>query len=223
MIQIRDFQDTPQDYELLAQIINTVWGEPTHSADELREWDEERLPKFAHRRFFAAVDDRIVGYGSFEHNPKFYHPQRFWMHLDVFSDARQQGVGGQLYEHMMALLQSDYNAHEVHTITTESRADSIRFLNERGFRESTRDPKSQLNVVSFDGGRFDKPYVSITAMGIEIKVLSDLMQEDAGALYQVYELHQMLVNDVPEPAEHTRVDFDSWLEGYSSTNRGGSF
>lgn len=218
MLQIRDFQKTPQDYENLAHIINTVWGEPTHTVHDLVEMDEERRPQFAHCRFFAEVEGSVVGYGSFEQNPKFYHPQRFWVHLDVLPDARQQGVGGQLYEYMLGLLQSEHNANELHAITTESRADSIHFLNQRGFQESTRDPKSQLNVANFDESRFDKLDAKIAAMGIEIKVLSDLIQEDVGALRHVYELHQTLVNDVPEPAEHTRIDFDSWCEGYSSTN-----
>ena len=55
-------------------------------------------------------------------------------------------------------------------------------------------------------------------MGIEIKALSDLLRDDPNALYKVHELHQMLVQDVPDPAPRTKVDYDSWRDGYSSTN-----
>lgn len=218
VIQIREFQNTPQDYEDLAHIINTVWPESTHTVAELREWDEERLPQFVHRRFTGEMDDRVVGYGSFEQNPKFYHPQRFWIRLDVLPDRRQQRVGGQLYEHILMLLRSEYRAKELHTVTTESRAESIRFLTKRGFQISQRDPKSRLDVASFDRERLHALDAKIATAGVKIKALSDLMQEDVDALHQVYELHQTLVNDVPEPAGHTRVDFDSWCEGYSSAN-----
>lgn len=217
-IKIREFQDRPQDYEVLAYIINNVWREPIYTVDDLKQMDEKRSPKLLHRRFLVELADRVVAYGSFEHNPKFYHTQRIWMHLDVLLDARQQGVGRQLYEHMLALLQSEYKVNELHTITTESRADSIRFLNKRGFQENKRDPKSHLDVVSFDRDRFHQIDANTIATGIEIRVLSDLVQEDADVLHKVYELHQLLVNDVPEPAGHTRVDFESWRESYSSTN-----
>jgi GNAT superfamily N-acetyltransferase len=218
VIQIREFQDTPQDYVTLAHIQNKVWVEPALTADGLRQIDTERAPTFAHRRFLAEMSGQVVGFGSIEHNPKFYHPQRFWMGLDVLPDARRQGIGGYLYEHMLALLQSEYNANELHALTTESRAESIRFLNKRGFQESKRDPKSRLDVASFDGGQFRELRAGIAIAGIEVESLSALMQQDEDALHKVYELHQTLVNDVPEPAEHTRVAFEFWREGYSPAN-----
>lgn len=218
MIQIREFEETQRDYEALAHITNTVWGKPTYNIDDLRHRDEGRPPHCVHHRFLAEMGSRIVGYGSFEHNPKFYHPQRFWMHLDVLPEKRHQGIGRQLYNHMLTILKSEYKANELHAITTESRDYSIRFLHQYGFQQSKRDPKSRLNVANFDGGRFQKLDAKIATMGIKFKVLSDLMQEDATTLRKVYELHQGLINDVPEPAEHTRVSFASWREGYSSSN-----
>lgn len=218
MIRIREFEDSQQDYESLAHIKNTVWGEPTYTVNDLRYRDEDRLPKCVQRRFLAETGSRIVGYGSFEHNPKFYHPQRFWMNLDVLPEKRQKGIGRQLYNHMLTILKTEYKANELHTITTESRDYSIHFLRQCGFQESQRDPKSRLDVANFDGDRFQKLGAKIATMGIKVKVLSDLMQEDGDTLHKVYELHQELVNDVPEPGEHTQVDFESWREGYSSSN-----
>jgi GNAT superfamily N-acetyltransferase len=55
-------------------------------------------------------------------------------------------------------------------------------------------------------------------MGIEIRGLSALLKGDSNALHKVYELHQRLVQDVPGPAPRTKVDFESWKDGYSSTN-----
>jgi GNAT superfamily N-acetyltransferase len=215
-MRIREFEDTLQDYEALAHIMNTVWREPIYTVDDLRQWDEERPSKLVHHRYLAEIADQVVAYGSFGHEERFYHPQRFWMRLDVLPDQCQQGIGTKLFEHMLAILQSEYDAHELHTITTESRRDSIRFLKKRGFQEDKRDPKSRLDVANFDWTRFRGLETQIAAMGIEIKVLRDLMQDDVNALYKVYELHQLLVSEVPAPAEHTRVAFESWQEGYLS-------
>ena len=202
-MQIRDFENTPENYEALAHIMNTVWGEPLHTVDDLKQWDDERPSRLVHHRYLAEIDDGVVGYGSFEQDERYFHPQRFWIHLDVLPDHRQQGIGTQLYEHMLAQLRSEYNANELHTVTTESRPHSIRFLTKHGFQEDKRDPKSRLDVATFDWMKYQGWDGKLTAEGIEIRVLADLMQEDPNALYNVYELHQLLVNDVPEPAERT--------------------
>jgi GNAT superfamily N-acetyltransferase len=217
-MRIREFADTPQDYAALVHILNTVWPEPAYTVNDLRQQDQERPTKLVHHRYFAEIAGQVIGYGSVEHHEKFYYPQHFWTRLDVLPDWRQQGIGTQLYDHMLARLQSAYNARELHTITTESRDDSLRFLNNCGFRSDKRDPKSRLDVANLDWTRFHGLEAQIAASDVEIKVLSDLMEEDSDALYKVYQLHQPLVNEVPEPAEHTRVDFLSWQEGYSSSN-----
>ena len=71
-----------------------------------RRDDEEHLSELVHRRFVAEVDEQIVGFGSFAHNERFYHRRRFWIYLDVLPDWRQRGIGTQLYDHMLAIMQS---------------------------------------------------------------------------------------------------------------------
>ena len=218
IVQIREFEHTAEDYNAVVQVMNTVWREPIYTADDLRHDDEERPSQLVHRRFVAEANEQIVGFGSFSHNERFYHRQRFWIHLDVLPDWRQRGIGTKLYDHMLALMQADYSANQLHADTTDSRDHSIRFLENRGFREDKRDPKSRLELAKFDWARFQGLDAKIAAMGIEIRALSDLLQDDPNALYQVYELHQMLVQNVPDPAPRTKVDYDSWKDGYSSSN-----
>ncbi len=42
------------------------------------------------------------------------------------------------------------------------------------------------------------------------------MAQEDDALYKVYELHQLLIRDVPNPLKRSKQDYDSWREGYSS-------
>jgi GNAT superfamily N-acetyltransferase len=203
-VQIREFDHTLEDYNAVAYVMNTVWRESIYTADDLRRDDEERSPQLVHHRFVAEVAEQIVAFGSFEHSEKFYHRLRFWVHLDVLPAWRQQGIGTQLYNHMLAMMQAEYSANELHTETTESRDHSIRFLEKRGFREDKRDPKSRLELAKFDWTSYQGLEAKIASMGIEIRALSDLMRDDLNALYKVYELHQRLVRDVPDPAPRTR-------------------
>ncbi|MEM7033133.1 MAG: GNAT family N-acetyltransferase [Chloroflexota bacterium] len=218
MVHIREFEQTSEDYNAVANVMNIVWREPIITADDLRGVDEEHPSHLVHHRFVAEADDEIVGFGSFSHNERFYHRQRFWVHLDVLPDWRQRGAGTQLYDHMLVIMQTEYGANELHAETTDSRDYSIRFLEKRGFWENKREPQSRLGLAKFDGTPFQGLETKMAAMGIEIRALSDLMRDDPQALYQVYELHQMLVFDVPDPAPRTKVDFDSWQNGYSVTN-----
>lgn len=218
IVQIREFEHTSEDYNAVVHVMNTVWREPIYTADDLRRDDKEQPPQLVLRRFVAEVDEQIVGFGSFAHNEKSYHRQRFWVHLDVLPDWRQRGIGTQLYDHLLAIMQAEYSANELHTDTTDSRNHSVRFLEKRGFREDKREPKSRLDLAEFDWSRFQGLDAKIAAIGIKIRALSDLMRDDSNALYKVYELHQRLVRDVPGPAPRTKVDFDSWKDGYSSTN-----
>ena len=217
-MHIRKFEPTQADYDAIARIMNTVWHEPILTAHDLRRDDEEHPPHLAHHRFVAEVDNQIVGFGSFSQSEKFYHPQRFWVHLNVLPDWRRQGFGTRLYAHMAAIMQAKYSANELHAETTQSRNHSIRFLEQRGFQEDKRDPLSRLDLAKFDWTHFQEMVAKIAAKGIEIRALSDLMQDDPTALHKVYELHQTLVQDVPDPALRTKVAFDSWKDGYSSTN-----
>ncbi len=214
-MRIRPFAATPTDYESLANVMNTVWREPLVTVADLHQRDRERRSDLVQRRFMAEINEQVVGYGSFEQNERFLHPQRFWLRLDVLPDYQRQGIGTALYNYLLAMLQDAFGVSELHTITTESRPHSRRFLEQRSFQVDQREPKSKLDVTTFDWSRFSGLDDKIAALGIKIRVLSDLLREDANALRHVYELHQTLVDDVPEPAEHTRVTFESWREGYS--------
>ena len=87
MMQISEFDHSLKAYNAIAQIMNAVWHEGTISVDDLRWGDEERPSHLIHHRFMAEVNEQIVGFGSFSHNEKFYHPQRFWLQLDVLPEC----------------------------------------------------------------------------------------------------------------------------------------
>lgn len=218
MINIREFEQTTGDYAAVVRILNETWQVPRYTLDDLRREDEEKLDSLIHRRFVAEVNEQIVGFGSFEQREKSYHPQRFWIRLDVLPNWRKQGIGTQLYTHMLSILRAEYKANELHADTTASRDHSVRFLKSFGFVEDKRDPKSRLTLAQFDSTPFQGLEAKIAAMDIEIKRLSDLLLSDPKVLYKVYELHQRLVQDVPVPAPRTKVNFESWQNGYSMTN-----
>ena len=217
-MNIREFNGSAADYDTAARIITTVWPDRPVTAHEIRESDTERKPEFVRRSFFAEQGEQPAAVGTFEHRPNMYHPQSFWMHLNVLPPYRKQGIGSSLYEHMLAVLQSEYRANELHASTMDHWDFSIRFLQKCGFREIKRQWETHLNTATFDFSLFSAVEAKMKAAGIEIKPLSELIYSDADCLRKVYELHQMLVQDIPSPRARTRIDFENWLGGYSSDN-----
>ena len=203
----------------MAHITNAVWPEHTLTVDDLRQADATLKLPYIRRRFLAEHNEQVVGHGLFEHRENMYHPRRFWLSLAVLPDHRRQGIGTALYKHMLAVLHSDHAANELHARTTDSRDFSIQFLKKRGFQEVHRNIETRLQTADFDWSRFGGVDEQMATLGIEIKVLRDLMSADGDALLKVYELHQTLNQDSPSPAQRTKVNFDSWREGYSSANR----
>jgi GNAT superfamily N-acetyltransferase len=216
---IREFEPTPADYKAVVDITNTVWPKRELEIDDLRRADAQHQPPYVRRRFLAEHAGEIVGHGLLEHRENMYHPQRFWLHIDVLPEHGRQGIGTALYDHMLTILKSDYDANELHARTTDNRAFSIQFLEKHGFQEVHRNTETRLQTADFDWARFSGFDDRMGTLGIEIRVLRDLMTADEDALYKVYELHQTLNQDSPSAAQRTRVNFESWRKGYSSAYR----
>lgn len=217
MTQIREFNGTRADYETLVNLHNQLWQEKDPlEADQLIQDDEKRKSEHIFCRFFADVNGQAVGYGEFNHNSRRHHPQRFWVTVAVMDSYRKQGIGQRLFDTMLAMMKSEYHANELHTRTTESRPDSIRFLEKCGFREVKRQWENHLNLQDFDETHFNGFDRQMDILGITIKTLSELIAQDDDALYKVYELHQLLTRDVPNPVQQAKADYASWREGYSS-------
>ncbi len=146
MTQIREFDGTRADYETLVNLHNQLWEEKDPlEPDQLMQDDEKRKSEHIFRRFFAEANGQAVGYGEFNHNSRRHHPQRFWVTVAVMDTHRKQGIGQHLFDTMLAIMKSEYRANELHTRTTESRPDGIRFLEKCGFREVKRHWENHLN------------------------------------------------------------------------------
>ena len=215
---IREFDYSIADYEAVVRVINTVWSEHIESVDDLKMSDEQYTTPYVRQRFLAIVDDIAVGHGVFEHDRGTYHPQRFWIHLDVLPEYRQHAIGRRLYHHMLTILRTEYDAIELYTSILNTDDHSIRFVEQCGFKEEKRDWESRLTVRDFDATPFQGLEEELKAQHIAITSLNDLLSVDEGALYKVYDLHQTIMQDIVSPTQHTRVAFESWREGNSAEN-----
>ncbi len=209
-MNLREFQYTAEDYQILAAIANTVTPEHPTTVDALRRDDKMREPKIIHRRFFAEQDRVAVGYGLFRHIWWMYHPQRFWIGVNVPPENRRKGIGAVIYNHLTAVMEQ-YNPTELFSNATEDMEGSICFLKKRGFKETMRQWESRLDTANFDPSLFAGIDERVRAEGIEIKTFAELAA-DPEHNHRLYKLEEKLEKEDPTSEEPTFTEFEVWLQ-----------
>jgi mycothiol synthase len=208
LLTIRPF--SPEDYETFVALHNVVENEHPITVEEMRYDDENRNPKCFHARLLAERGGEIVGWGTCGHDDHMYHPQKFWVDVRVHPDYRRQGIGGTLYDALIATLEP-FSPILLRVGCRESRVDALRFLTSRGFTEEERAWESRLDPQRFDPSPYEHLAKKLRAQGIEIKSLAEL-EGDPDLERRLYELDWEVSQDVPVPEPLTKPDYETWLK-----------
>lgn len=208
---------TPEAYEATAAVHNALWDELPTTGDLLRQEDDNsRKMGLVRRRYAAQQDGQIIAVGSFFHSAIywFHRPGRFGINMGVLPTFRRQGIGGSLYERMMADL-SAYHPVELFNGTSESQTEGVRFLIQRGFAEVMRNHESVLYIADFDDRRFAGNQERVRADGIEIKTFDEL-ESDPERDEKLYRLDTKLSQDVPMPGRPSDFSLEDWKTKHSA-------
>ena len=203
-VSIRPF--TVADYPAILAIRQAVLPEQPATLEDLQHWDAHRDPTCKFARWVAAVDQEVVGYGSYDQNNGMYHPRRFGVYVAVRPEQQGQGIGTALFEHVMAALAA-FEPLSVRTRAREDRTRTLRFLADRGFQESMRDWESRLDVSACNLGHFADIDARIHSQGIAIKTLAELA-DDPRRDRKLYELDIEVAEDVPSPEPFTAWSYE---------------
>jgi mycothiol synthase len=220
MLTIKPFTD--DDYQIMADIENSVFTDEISSAESNRQYD---MPPayIKHQRLVAWLEDKAVAYGHYTQDVGQYHPQRFRLWTVVRPEYQRQGIGSQLWEVLLESVQQ----HQPIGFVSSSREDmsGLEFLKARGFTEKMRTWENRIDVPNFDTTPYAHLPVELESQGIEILSLEQILsQENAEQNY--YQLHTEVGNDVPRayPAtERSFGDFTKWNLENPKTLKAGTF
>ncbi len=209
-MEIRIF--SPEDYADLVNIqdsLNIIWPEKPHSPLAWAKADRNRNPKCKHERWVAIENGCVVGFASYDQFSGEYHPQRFYVNIEVHSAYQRRGIGAALYEKMMAAL-LPYNPRILRADAFTNLPQGFTFLQKRGFFEAFRETPVHLEIASFDPGPYAGLEAELNAQGIMIKTLREL-ESDPDRDRKIYDLYWEVSEDVPhEEAEIERPAFEEW-------------
>jgi mycothiol synthase len=204
-MQIRTF--TESDYETVAEIEKVVNPDLADTAEEIRFYDKTREKHLIFNRFLAEDSiGKTLGVGTFHHSADRFHPNKFYLDINVLPEHRQKGVGSGLLEHLLTQLED----HQVVTVRAVTRVDwghSIRFLEKAGFKEEYRAWESRLDVQSFDASPYLHLEEQLKLEGIELKSYADLSGTPDLA-HDLWRLEMDASRDMPDPEPFTETSFE---------------
>jgi GNAT superfamily N-acetyltransferase len=207
-MKIREF--TPDDYPAIVDVHNTIYLDRPTTVAAWRAIDQQRSPKYRHKRWVAEEGGQIVGTASYSQHLFNYHPQKFSIHVIVLPVYRRRGFGAALFDQIMVGLRP-YDPQTLRADGYSNQLEGVRFLEERGFVEVFREYPLHLNVDGFDPAPYAGLEAKLRAQGIEIKTLTDL-EADPERNRKVYELFWELTGEIPgEGTVVTPMPFDDWV------------
>jgi mycothiol synthase len=210
-MQIRKF--TPVDYPSIVEIrksLNIIWPE---SPADVQVWvnaDKNRSPKCKHERFVAEEDGKVVAAASYGNRLDDYHPQKFYINIEVRAPYRRQGIGAALYNRLIEGM-APYHPTILRTDIIANQIQGLPFIEKRGFREVWRETPVHLDVAGFDLTRFAELTGKLEGDGITIKSLSDL-KGIPNLERKVYDLYHEAARYIPCEVDDLDIGpFEDWL------------
>lgn len=214
---VRPFDKT-RDYPGAAELHNATYPDRPVTAAELEASDKATNPdpKYVDEDYVVELgpgtpeDGRLIAHLWYGHWSGMYHPQKLLFSLAVHPEYRRHGIGGELYERMLAGI-APHNPVQVAHATYENQPEGLAFLRKRGFEERMRFWDSYLDVAKFDPSPYSHIPEKMAAEGIEIRTEAELA-DDPEFERKLYEMLNEIVKDVPTIDEITPESFERFLE-----------
>jgi len=205
-------KSTIDDYPPIVDIhnsLNIVWPAWPRDPSVWLENDRRRDPRCKHQRWVALEEGKVVGAASYANRLDDYHPQKFYINVEVLEEFRLRGIGTALYDQLMADLEH-FTPRILRTDILVNQIQSYPFVEKRGFKEVWRETPVHMDITGFDFAPYSALEQHLLAEGIHIKSLHEL-ENDRERNQKVYNLYMQLAKDVPsENAEFTPSPYADW-------------
>ena len=201
-VRLRSFDG--RDYAGIAAVANAIFPNDPRNAEDIRRrdrlWDGERFDLLRLVGENAAGD--IVAWGQLNHLPHQFHPRRYRIGIYVEPKSQRCGVGGLIHDRLMSELQFR-QAAVVSARARGDMAESVGFLEHRGFAPVEETVESRLVVASFDPRRAVEAETRLARQGIRITSLAAERDRNPDLLQDVHALYLACLRDVPTAAQQS--------------------
>ncbi len=189
---------TPADLPFRVSLHNTLFPwEPT-TLGELQRQDDTRRPDLVFRRFIAELGGQPIGQGLYAQQEWMYHPQKFYVTVQLGRGWQGQGIGKQIWAALEADLRA-MGAVKLFASVREDEARALRFLVERGFAEEQREREASLLLAQAQLDGLDAALERVRLPGYALMTFAEW--PDPGKELKLYKFDEAASHDVPRPNE----------------------
>lgn len=211
--QIRHFTFSAADYAAQAALRKAINPASPMTVEKLKFWDEWWDTQYRRAKFAVESAGQLVALGHYEEWIWWYEPGRYYVSLEVHPAFRRQGIGGELYVHLMdALAAEEPQGRIVMTRCREDQPETVRFLTQRGFQQTGSELFSELDVTTFDSQRLIAAQERMRQQGITIVAYPELAATDPACQRKCYELQGESMTGMPAGGERTRQSFAQFVQ-----------
>ena len=163
----------------------------------------------ASQRWIAEQNGVAVGFGGYEPIEESREPRKLQLHLFVVHEWRGRGVGSNLYNQIVETLSGADVI--LRAWAREDRAESLRFLEARGFAAEMRTFHSSLDTTVFDLTRLEKYRRRLLRYGYRFLTFAEL-ESDPAKNRAMYDLYVEVLQDIPSPEPRRLPSFEDYEE-----------
>ena len=218
MLHFRPFNFTDSDYQTIYNIYKTLWPDSSATLDGIKSSDQRTLgEEYDFSRLLAEWDGQVVGYGQRSRTVWSATPDQYFVSFSTLPDYRNKGIGTAFFDQTENDLKVNKNAASLLAYTRDTQPQSVSFLENRGYSITERITNSEIDLSQFDVEKYVPLRQKLAAEGIEIRPLSDLMDDEERYLDKLEALHWVLANDEPHSEPPKRRTPQEIKEMYIST------
>lgn len=199
---------TSADYAAIAQVSNLAMPEYSLTVEQLQSWEDTLDPKCKLGYFVAEFDGQVIAYASYIQWIDVYHPQIFWITVQVHPDHRLHGKGKALYNAVYSALEP-YKPIAFKSSIYEGNEGALIASQKLGFREYSRRIESLCYLSTFDATQYQPLIDKLQADNVKFVPISQLVQ-DQDTLIDLYNLQWSLELDVPMEETLTQPTLNQW-------------
>ena len=220
---IRPFDYTDTDYAAVVKIINQIFPNDPITLEIYKHNDSNRKPNYLKERFVGEIEidqsKQIVATGFCFGSGGQNKSGKYHIELWIDQEFKDQGLHEPLYEYLVAFL-ADKKPTKLSTLIREDIPKQIEFLRQNGYQQTMREPRSEIDVASFDFAPFAGYPKKVATAGIEIIPVKELQPHDANWMQKLYELENAIQKDVPRPDndEFTPATLEEYAKKFKRPN-----
>ena len=199
------------DYDALARLWNTVYPDDCYTGDAFYHLDSVHEAPCRCARFVVKRGSDVVASSSYMQYVGMYHPQKVMVNVFVHPEHRSAGLGGRLYDDLMAHLRP-FDPISLNAQVRETETQALGFADRRGFRETKRDWQAVLEPSRFDPAPYRGLEAKLAGEGLRLARLAELERSSDRADLEArfHRLWSELRQDVPRSEPATPITFEQF-------------